>query len=358
MKTSVHVDGPAGLHVTRKEKKMNALRNNRGSVMIFATMMLVLLIIMVGMGLDAGWLAYVRSQGQPAVDSAALAGATGLIVGESEVYNRVSAFNGTNDYVDQSNTMLGSANVTPIFYDGTLISPAAYGTANGVRVALETAGSNPYDGSNAETSIMSPLFLTPLMNLFGNIIPTSADVNVSAVAVMMRRPELPFTIVECEVGAFTASWSQTPSTSDNSAFTSFTLSSANVNTMRDMVSSSCGTIPVVGLESCINLNNGQDTPVLQEMIKAFGPFSDPPDDPDDCFLIPVIPNVPEGGNLNQCRHIQSLARLCITSVNAPGQPNFSPPMTVSGQITDCNVPIYGVTSCSVPVLVRDTQSGM
>jgi hypothetical protein len=190
----------------------------------------------------------------------------------------------------------------------------------------------------------------------------TANLNVTATAVLQKRPELPFTIVGCTVGNFTASWSQTPSTTDNSAFTSFTLPSANVNTMRDMVSASCGAIPPVGIGSCINLNNGQDTPVLQEIIQAFGPrnapFTDPPKDPEDCFLVPVIPNAPVDGNLNQCRPMQALARLCITNVNAPGQPTFSPPMSVSGRITDCNVPIYGVTQCSIPVLVRDTKSGM
>ena len=226
---------------------------------------------------------------------------------------------------------------------------------------MEAAGSNPYT-ANTKSSIASPLFLTPLLNLMGYSAPGTANLNVTATAVLQARPQLPFTIVGCTVGTFTASWSQTPSTTDNSAFTSFTLPSANVNTMRDMVSASCGTIPPVGIGSCINLNNGQDTPVLQEIIKAFGPrnapFTDPPKDPEDCFLVPVIPDAPVGGNLNQCRPMQSLARLCITNVNAPGQPDFSPPMSISGRITDCNVPIYGVTQCSIPVLVRDTKSGM
>jgi hypothetical protein len=31
---------------------------------------------------------------------------------------------------------------------------------------------------------------------------------------------------------------------------------------------------------------------------------------------------PVDGNLNQCRPMQALARLCITKVNAPGQPDF------------------------------------
>jgi Flp pilus assembly protein TadG len=336
--------------------------NNHGSVLVFVTLAITLLLIMVGMGLDTGMLSYVRSQAQPAVDAAALSAVSGLISGQAEVESRVAAYNATNDYTGQTGSSLGATNITPIFYNGSSIELAAsYGTANGVRVGLEAAGNNPYTG-NTKSSIASPLFLTPLLNLMGYSSPATADLNVTATAVLQKRPELPFTIVGCTVGNFTASWSQTPSTSDNSAFTSFTRSSANVNTMRDMVSASCGAIPPVGIGSCININNGQDTPVLQEIIKAFGPtkapFTDPPKDPEDCFLIPVIPDLPIGGNLNKCRPMESLARLCISHVNAPGQPDFSPPMSISGRITDCNVPIYGVTQCSIPVLVRDTKSGM
>ena len=336
--------------------------NNHGSVLVFVTLAITLLLIMVGMGLDTGMLSYVRSQAQPAVDAAALAAASGLVSGQAEVESRVAAYNATNDYTGQTGSSLGATNITPIFYDGSSIELAAsYGTANGVRVGLEGVGSNPYTG-NTKSSIASPLFLTPLLNLMGYSAPATANLNVTATAVLQARPQLPFTVVGCTVGNFTASWSQTPSTTDNSAFTTFTLPSANVDTMRDMVSASCGTIPPVGIGSCINLNNGQDTPVLQEIIKAFGPrsapFTDPPKDPEDCFLVPVIPNAPVDGNLNQCRPMQALARLCITNVNAPGQPNFSPPMSVSGRITDCNASLYGVTQCSIPVLIRDTKSGM
>ena len=52
---------------------MKRLDNENGTVIIFATLMIVLLLIMVGMGLDTGHLVYIRSQGQPAVDAAAIA---------------------------------------------------------------------------------------------------------------------------------------------------------------------------------------------------------------------------------------------------------------------------------------------
>ena len=42
---------------------MQPVKNEQGYALVFVTLMIVLLLIMVGMGLDTGHLAYVRSQG-------------------------------------------------------------------------------------------------------------------------------------------------------------------------------------------------------------------------------------------------------------------------------------------------------
>src|SRR5262249_15156979 len=160
------------------------LNNNQGSVIIFVTLIITLLLAMVGIGLDTGMLTYVRSQAQPAADAAALAAASGLLGGQSEVEKRVAAYNPNNDYVGQPGSTLGAANVTPIVYDGSSIQVATYGTANGVRVGLEKAGTNPYNNANAESSVVSPLFLTPLLNLLGFTAPAQANLNITATAVL------------------------------------------------------------------------------------------------------------------------------------------------------------------------------
>jgi len=330
---------------------MNRLNNSQGSVIIFVTLIITLLLVMVGIGLDTGMLTYVRSQAQPAADAAALAAASGLLGGETEVVARVKAYNSTNDYVGQPGSTLGAANVTPIVYDGSSIQVATYGTANGVRVGLEKAGTSPYT-ANSESSVASPLFLTPLLNLMGFTAPAQANLNITATAVLLNRPELPVAIVNCNVGDTTLLWSQTPSPTDNSAFTSFTLGSSNVNLMRDLVTNNCSTMPPVGIGTCINLNNGQDTPVLKEIIKVHGPFSNPPKDPEDCFLVPIIPDLPVGGNINKCRPMQGLARMCISEIEDKGSPKY-----IAGKITACYLN-WGVSTCTVPVLVRDTKSGM
>src|SRR5262245_46104929 len=96
---------------------MASHRNNHGSVVVFVSLMIVLLFILVGMGLDSGLLTYVRSQGQPAVDAAALAATSGLIQGTTEVEARAAAFNSTNNYVGSPDNAIGSNNITYIKYD-------------------------------------------------------------------------------------------------------------------------------------------------------------------------------------------------------------------------------------------------
>src|SRR5882672_3634404 len=103
-------------------------RNERGSVLVFVTLMVVLLMIMVGMGLDTGHLAYVRSQGQPAVDSAALAAASAIPSGDmTKVTDQAAKFNPGasgnpgpgNNYVSSSipNNKIDPDNVTLVKYD-------------------------------------------------------------------------------------------------------------------------------------------------------------------------------------------------------------------------------------------------
>ena len=43
---------------------MKTLKNEQGTVIVFVTLMIVLLLVMVGLGLDTGQLTYVRNQGQ------------------------------------------------------------------------------------------------------------------------------------------------------------------------------------------------------------------------------------------------------------------------------------------------------
>ena len=169
---------------------MDYLHNQRGSVLVFITLMMVLLMIMVGLGLDTGIMTYTRSTAQGAVDAAALSAVSALPSrSSSEVEARAAALNNQNTYINSQNTKIGASSVSYIHYDFASHTITNYGapigTANGVRVALEQANGN---------AVQTPAFLTPLMNLFGASAPGLSNVSVSAVSVAWSRPSLPIVL--------------------------------------------------------------------------------------------------------------------------------------------------------------------
>jgi hypothetical protein len=148
---------------------------------------------MVGIGLDTGQLTYVRNQGQAAVDAAALAAVSGLAVtpkAHDNVVARAAGFNSKNDYVESKTNAIGSSNVTYVQYDyntNTITkydSDIADAATNGVRVALE----------GNTSSITSPVFLTPLLNLLGIGASSTKEINVSAVATITTKPAIPIAL--------------------------------------------------------------------------------------------------------------------------------------------------------------------
>src|SRR5436309_2389171 len=214
---------------------MRSLKNQSGSVIVFVTLVVVLLLVMVGMGLDTGWLTFSRSVGQRAVDMAALAGAAGVAAGNpAKVKANVEALNSTNDYVaatgNQINGTVNDKNVTLIHYDAkatptiqlaTGVTGTSVGNANGARVALERVGNSTLTYSNTDTSVNTPSFLTPLLNFLrsGGGTPGSTNVNVSAVAVIESQPALPIALNGCDpawVGTNTEiPWIHAPSGGSN-----------------------------------------------------------------------------------------------------------------------------------------------
>jgi Flp pilus assembly protein TadG len=334
-----------------------AIGNNHGSVIVFVTLMIVLLLIMVGIGLDTGLLTYVRSQGQPAVDAAALAATSGLIQGTGEVEARAAAFNATNNYVGSGGNSIGPDNLTYIKYDEgkrtiTKVDPAM---ANGVRVALETT--NPYGGANAASPIISPLFLTPLLNLLGANVGGEANINVTAVAYLKNRPGFPVALRQCVAGLDQyLIWS--PMTIETACWTTYTINPANEPIVEGMVTGTkCDRIPAVSQGQPIYLNNGTIATVLDAVDKTYGPM--PPNKP--CFTIPIVS---ESANCNQQSPITGFADICITQVQKGGQPIAMPDGGQSNHYMKADI-TCGVSlsdkpanSCSLPVLVRDKLSGM
>jgi Flp pilus assembly protein TadG len=334
---------------------MRAVNNQRGSVLIFVSLSIVLLLVMVGLGLDTGRLVYFRAQGQAAVDAAAIAAVSALPSGSiTEVNDRAAAFNSKNSYLDSQKNEITGANITYVQYspsDGTITTSGAnIANANGVRVALET--NNPHTGGNPATAMLAPLVLTPLLQLLGQNVNTTADVSVSAVAVIKGVPGLPIAIEEARCGQSNPQkLLQSSSNKDNSGYTTYWVHNASASEIRGLLKNAItcgGGIPSVNVGFCTQLNNGQITSVYSDFADVFKAH------PGKCFLIPIVRN---GSNWNQCENITDFAKFCPSekdSVVQKGNDKY-----IQGDIT-CGQNLYSTTniSCVVPTLVRDIKSGM
>ena len=343
---------------------MHSVKNERGSVLIFATLIIVLLLIMVGMGLDTGHLAYVRSQGQPAVDAAALAAAAAIPTGNlTTVTDQAAKLNpgggnpGTgNNYMDSSNNKIAPNNVTLVHYDnvtgsittsGVTIDPSAPQNvrANGVRVALEN--NNPYGGT-AGAAMKSPLFLTPLFNLFGQTANATADVSTSAVAVIRALPGLPIVVTDSLCGGKTVTLDFQTGGSSTAGWETYYIDNASTSQVRDLWAALpfCSGQPVVDIGYCGNVANGVNQTIVDATLKPMFQAN-----PNDCYLIPVVKT---GGNFNQCQTIKDWASFCPDKTNP-----FPSTGKLQGTVT-CGQSTWTSrdTKCYVPFLVRDTKSGM
>jgi Flp pilus assembly protein TadG len=344
------------------EAYMQPIKNEQGYVMVFATLMIVLLLIMVGMGLDTGHLAYIRSQGQPAVDAAALAASSAIPSGNlSTVTDRVTKFNpgGTNpgtgnNYLDSPHNQISQKNVTLVKYNNATgaftTSGVNINNANGARVALEN--DNPY-GGNAGKAMKSPLFLTPLFNLFGQSANKTADVSVSAVAVNQALPGLPIVVVQGLCGQTSDVELDFQSGGKSTGgWETYQIDNASSDEVRGLFDKLpyCAGQPAIDIGYCGNIANGVNATVfngyLKPMFKA---------DPSRCYLIPVIPN---GGNLNQCQNILDWAKFCPAQGNNTADA-FPSQGVLKGKVT-CGQSVWESrdTLCYVQRLVRDTKSGM
>jgi Flp pilus assembly protein TadG len=379
---------------------MRRLKNQSGSIIVFVTLVVVLLLVMVAMGLDTGWVVYSRSMGQRAVDMAALAGAAGVAAGNpAKVKANVETLNTTNDYVKASGNQIDGTvngnNVTLIHYDAKANPPiraaigvtgSSIGDANGARVALEK--NNWVTGSNSNTPINTPSFLTPLLNAFsGGSTPGSTNVNVSAVAVIESQPSLPFAVNGCceavngilpagctsdwtQQAAAPIKWNQTPSGGsdpNNSGWTTYfdnSVSSPDVIKLIDKIAACQGTGGAnVGDNICTN--NGSQTPDLREMEILIGSNPNEP----LCYLAPIIPST---SNFTGCSNtITAFAQICPLAICGPGvngsknqglcTEDSSFGKYVLAKVKSCSITDRNkaaVSQCYSLHLVREPQVGM
>lgn len=345
---------------------MQTVNNERGSVIVFITLMIILLLIMVGLGLDTGQLTYVRNQGQNAVDAAALAAVSALPSrNTTEVQNRAAMFNPTknnpsiNNYVESSTNAIGSSNIGYIQYDFASNTITNYNaniaTANGVRVALE--------GNN---SITTPVFLTPLFNLLGIATAGTKDVNVSAVATIVSKPAIPIAlwsnVCPAQDGTTIARNVQIQmqhpdqkTGNENSCWTTFLDCSSGAPDIKAgfQTASTCsgGNIDgEIGIGTLICQNRGQVNTVLgaaKDFFSANGM-------PNRWWVIPVIGG---GGNCDPSNptRITSWAKIRPTQIDKTGNPKYIKADVVCGP--DLIYADLDSSLCFAHRLVREPSKG-
>jgi Flp pilus assembly protein TadG len=325
--------------------------------------MIVLLLVMVGLGLDTGQLTYVRNQGQAAVDASALAAVSGLVAPlatrATQVQNRAAAFNSTNDYVESPTNKIGSGNISYVKYDyttNTITYNEPIATANGVRVALEEASS--------KSGITTPVFLTPLLNLFGISTAATQNINVSAVATIEQRPAIPIALWSgaCPANdgiteAVVNIEMQHPDQNDageNACWSTFLDCSsgapdikAGFQTARNCSGSAINGGIQIGTEIC--QNRGQVTSVLQAAKKFFGT-----DYPNRWWLVPVIGG---GGNCDASNPtpITSWAKIYPTKFEISGSPKYIEAKVICGP--DLITQDFDASLCFSHRLVREPAKG-
>lgn len=330
---------------------MRHLGNQRGSVLVFVTLMIVLLMIKVGMGLDTGQLVYSRATGQAAVDAAALS-AVSALSGRiaTEVEERATAFT-QNNYTGSSTNPLTGANVSYVAYDFATNQITNYaepiGTANGVRVALEGA-----------SSMKNPAFLTPLMRLMGQSAGSSNNVSVSAVSVITARPSIPIALwaSQCLPGGATKNnvkiRQQNPG-EENSCWTCYLDNSCGAKDVKALFKdakecSGSSTLGGVDVGTKIFENKGQQASDYDLAYDFFFVHY-----PDREWIIPVIGG---GTNCNEKNPTAILdwAKIEVTEVKKNGAHSYIEANVPCGQ----SITSLDLTVCFSHRLVREPAKGM
>jgi Flp pilus assembly protein TadG len=346
---------------------MKNLTNDRGSVIVFITLMIVVLMVMVGIGLDTGYMTYSRNTSQGAVDAAALAAVSALPTrNPATVQARAALYNSNNTFTGSGSNQIGATNVSYVSYDyisNTITDyNAPIATANGVRVALETANGRP---------VQSPAFLTPLLRLMGNSASSPNNVNVSAVATIQTRPAIPIALwqTKCGTGVGTppvyplqtnvkiqmqhpSNDNQDPA-GENACWTTFFDCSSGAPNIREgfTTASTCSGSAIDGnisIGSMICQNRGQVNTVMGE-VQDF--FLDTPSNVNKWFVIPVLSG---GGNCapDNPTGVVDFAKIRVTAVDKTGNPKYIKADIQCGQSLDSDSSV-----CFTHRLVREPGKG-
>ena len=314
-------------------------RGERGFAMAQTAIFLVALTGLVTVGVDIGRLAFTATEVQNMADVAATAAAVNLFKNGAGTARAGADALITRNYLEGRVGVSGSGGDVPDVVEGTVNS----GTACTPGVTCEGTGCFTSGGTSAVCARATMNVQNTFAGIFG--MPTST-VSRRAIASFTSLggagPQLPITICSnafltpnCTTAACLPSGLQTPSPTDNTAWTAF-FQSASQNNVNGYIPSACGgdgnTIPQINVGDAININNGAQTPDLRGIASCL--TQNPPI---DTFLVPVINCT---ANLNQAQAVVGFATVHITAVDTQGSDkhitfdtvvNGSAPGTPGGQ---------------------------
>jgi len=274
---------------------MNIVRNNRGVVLVFVAMGLLLFLLFLGLALDTGWLVYVRAQGQARIDSAALAAAAALIESgdrqsrAGELANTFSEKNlVVNDTVNPENV------VTPMKYDETDGSLRE----TGGRWVLWSGSSPVCNAVRVTTSVPTPVFFAGIRNVFGAGETGQEDLTFSSVS-HLPCPGIKINNVRlAPIVLAKASWSL------NNCDIARPLATLN---LEDPVTAAMGKTTTLRVPLQINDRITPEPVLPEELVLSLGLCSESE------IASPKIVPVIDGGGVGGVKRVVGFASLCVTT---------------------------------------------
>jgi hypothetical protein len=285
---------------------------------------MVLGLLFLTLGIDVGWLAFVRSQGQTAVDAAALRGAAALpnynnTKGDStKVIAMVTEINSDNAVMNEG---AGLTNTDVDFCTGTPDSPTC------------PSSDIPASGVKVTKTYAAPLFFSRILN--GG--KSSTNITVSSIAWLGRAECGPncFPVGLCKDQVkYPASCSksdewdgvanQSPSTTDDSAWWTPVDVSTNAKACKDMVNDP-RKVPNIKVGDLVDRSNGQIGSCLEDVETRFIDTSDcsaakcAAKHPACTVVLPVFDCI---GSPTHPAPVEGFVSLCISDVQSKSKPKF------------------------------------
>ncbi len=354
---------------------MKSLKNNHGIVIVYVTLFLMVLgVLFFALGVDIGWMVYVKSQGQKATDAAALSGAAAIpnantsgtktkVDAMATVFNANNAVMNASAGIVSTDVQLCGGSTNPPNCNPTAVPAVTPGNAAGVRVTrtyntplVFTRFVNGQASTNltvSSTAWLGGPATLPCPTGGASCLPVSVcdqeiHYNPNAPGGPTCDPTIP--VHFSPTGVNNGAW-----------WNAAGAGSANAAVCKAMVA---GTTPVpqVGIGDPLDLNNGQITACLQDIKTKFNGCNAAkcallPTDPARIACTAILPIVgcSAGQPLNMNNTpVLGFTAICVTNVVATPASSSTIDGTLNCNITAAGIgggPQFGIYATK-PVLVE------